>query len=189
MSAELLALEEGLGIAKENEYNQVIVEGDSLLIIDMIKIIQRGTQFSKIVFNWRLEASLERVMKLMSNIPVIIPTHVKRSVNKLVDWLENEGINLQSDRWEEAWDPTPTNKMETTCQVLASNDWTHPYGVSGMREDDVLGLGTERMGEAGGINAHTSWQTHHRSENMIATNREKAEGIFTWDVTKNEDSR
>ena len=108
------------------------------------------------VFNWRLEASLERVMKLMSDILVIIPTHVKRSMNKLADWVANEGIKIQSDRWEEAWDPTSTNKMATTGQVLANNDWTHPYGVLGTRANGVLGLGTKRMGETRGINAHTS---------------------------------
>jgi len=66
----------------------VIVKGDSLLIVNMIKWIQQGFPILKISHNWHLESSLKQVANLMHNILAIIPSHVKRAYD--LDYFEKK---------------------------------------------------------------------------------------------------
>jgi ribonuclease HI len=58
-AADLQALEEGLRIASRQGYTKHIAEGNSQIIINMLKSLQHGSPISKISKRWRLESSLE----------------------------------------------------------------------------------------------------------------------------------
>jgi hypothetical protein len=81
-------------------YDKLIIEGDSQIIINMFKSLQHGSPTSKITKNWHLEASLEAIQQMLASMPVIIPRHVKRSTNKLADWLANESLRIKEDSWD-----------------------------------------------------------------------------------------
>jgi ribonuclease HI len=102
---EIVVLEEGLIITNKNGFNKIIFEGYSLLIINMIKRIQQGPSISKISHSWHLKSSLERLVSLMQNIPIIIPSHVK--------W-----VDKWDNKWDEPWDPNKTNRLMENCLAI-----------------------------------------------------------------------
>lgn len=55
-AAELRALETGLRIAIRQGFSKLIVEGDSQLIIQMLKNLQYSSSPAKISNNWQLTA-------------------------------------------------------------------------------------------------------------------------------------
>jgi hypothetical protein len=65
-NAELKVLEEGLQIAIRERYTQLVVEGDSQLIINMLSHLQHGSPLHKISKSWCLSLSLERISHLLN---------------------------------------------------------------------------------------------------------------------------
>jgi ribonuclease HI len=100
----LQALEEGLHVAEAQGYDKLIIEGDSHIIINMFK---RFATWLPDIENHKkfgiLEASLEAIQQMLASMPVIIPRHVKRSTNKLIDWLANESLRIKEDSWDKPW--------------------------------------------------------------------------------------
>jgi len=72
--------------------NKIIVEGDSQIIIHLITKIIHGSHPLEVSPSWRLSRLLEEFGSLLQPNITIIPSHVKREVNKVVDSLENEGV-------------------------------------------------------------------------------------------------
>jgi hypothetical protein len=68
------------------------VEGDSQIIIQLITKILHGEHPLEVSSSWRLSGLLEDFGSLLQPNITIIPSHVKREENKVVDCLENEGV-------------------------------------------------------------------------------------------------
>jgi hypothetical protein len=75
--AELLSLIRGLQVATHNQYHQVIVEGDSQIIIQLITKILHGEHPRRISPSWRLSGFLEDFRAIIHPNLTIIPSHVK----------------------------------------------------------------------------------------------------------------
>ena len=56
------------------------------------KIIH-GTKFEESTQNWRLNITIKEVSCIRKDIAIIVPSHVCKTTNKLVDRLANEGVN------------------------------------------------------------------------------------------------
>jgi ribonuclease HI len=82
-ATELQALIQGLLLASQHDFNLLLVEGDSLLMIQALKKIQCGTNPKTMSRNWHLTTKFTKLSMLLNFIPVIIPSHVRRKANKL----------------------------------------------------------------------------------------------------------
>jgi ribonuclease HI len=91
-AAELWALIKGLQIASQNNYNKLIVEGDSQVIIGLLKRLLHGANPDKISPSWRLTHGLQLIADSMHPQQVILPTHIRRKANQIADDLANVGI-------------------------------------------------------------------------------------------------
>jgi ribonuclease HI len=90
--AKLWILLRGIKVATKHNFNKIIVEGDSQIIIQLITKILHGEHPLKISPSWRLSRLLEDFVSLVWPYLTIIPSHVKRDTNKVVNCLENEGV-------------------------------------------------------------------------------------------------
>jgi ribonuclease HI len=61
--AEFGALELGLKILSHERMKNIIVEGDSTLVINMTKRLQNGTRVGKVQQHWRLAHSLQKIQE------------------------------------------------------------------------------------------------------------------------------
>jgi ribonuclease HI len=91
-AAELWALINGLQMASQNNYTKLIVEGDSQVIIGLLRRILHGVNPDNISPSWRLTYGLQIIVGLLHSQQVIIPTHVRRKANQIADDLANVGI-------------------------------------------------------------------------------------------------
>jgi len=83
---------QGLQLERTHNYLPLEVEGDSLLLINMVQQLLNGSHASKIATSWRLEARLEAIELELLNNREIIFSHVKRDGNKVADLLANVGV-------------------------------------------------------------------------------------------------
>eukprot|EP00253_Pinus_taeda_P001915 PITA_01915 len=90
-SAELEGLWQGLLQAGNLNFQPIIVEGDSQILINMATRLQNGSNARKIALSWRLEARLNALAKKLSNFNAISFSHTKREGNKVADLLANIG--------------------------------------------------------------------------------------------------
>jgi ribonuclease HI len=74
--AELWGLIRGLQLASEHGFNNLVVEGDSQSIINMLRRILNGANLNKITPSWRLSHGLQMLTNLMKPTQTIITTHV-----------------------------------------------------------------------------------------------------------------
>ena len=74
--AKLYALKQGLEIARRENFQKIEVEGDSTLVIDIVKKLQQGTQWDKLIQSWRTIQLVQEIGHLIQEIDYIIPTHV-----------------------------------------------------------------------------------------------------------------
>jgi hypothetical protein len=100
----------------------------------MVSHLEYGIPLHKISKSWCLSLALERINHLLQHIPVIIPSHVRRSTKKLVDNLANEGIQGPYDQWDQPRDTQHHNDWTMQAFSMATKDCQHPYGVTGARE-------------------------------------------------------
>jgi ribonuclease HI len=103
-------------------YDNLIIEGDSQIIINMFKILQHGSSTLKIKKLWHLEASLEAIQQMFAFMPMIIPRHVKRSTNNIEDQLANEILRIKEDSWEKPWSPSEDKGFSQPYATIARQD-------------------------------------------------------------------
>jgi ribonuclease HI len=140
--AELTGLLQGLRHAVTLASHKVILEGDSQIVIQLITKILHGGNPQKISPSWRLAGLLEDFKSLLGHNISVIPSHVKREANGVVDYLANEGV--QRETKQIIWDARSTGASDLYkhCQLLASKDFPAPDGVT-------RGKGEARGGELG----------------------------------------
>jgi ribonuclease HI len=128
--AELTGLSRGLQAAMDKEYRNIVLEGDSQVIIRLIAKILNGSHPSKISPSWRLSGMLEDFKRLLTPTLTIIPSHVKRDANRVADCLANEAVEKEADYswWVDHDSERPG--LVTRCQTLATRDLPPPDGVT-----------------------------------------------------------
>lgn len=92
-SAELEGLWQGLLIAQEQHLFQLIVEGDSQILIHMATKLLQDSSSSKICNSWRRAQRLMHMENWINNNRAISFTHIKRDGNKIADFLANVGVD------------------------------------------------------------------------------------------------
>jgi ribonuclease HI len=92
-TTELWGLIKGLQLATKNNFAKIIVEGDSQIIIGLLRRIINGANPDRISPSWRLSHGLKIIADLVQPNQAIIPTHVRRKANQVVDELANLGTN------------------------------------------------------------------------------------------------
>ena len=90
--AEIKALMTGLDMVRTSGWQPTIVEGDSLIIIQMANKILNGKHVHKVADNWRLIHSLENLWNKLYNHLDVKLLHVRRKANALADLLANHGV-------------------------------------------------------------------------------------------------
>jgi len=95
---ELTDLMCGLQAAIDNRFHEIILEGDSQIIIQLITNILYGENPIKVLPSWRLSGLLEEFGALLRPNISIIPSHVKRDANSVADCMENEGVTRERKR-------------------------------------------------------------------------------------------
>jgi ribonuclease HI len=127
---ELLSLIRGLQVATHNQYHQVIVEGDSQIIIQLITKILHGEHPRRISPSWRLSGLLEDFGAIVHPNLTIIPSHVKREANKVADHLANAGVETKSELIHWQANLSDDTDLSRRCRDLASRDALAPDGVT-----------------------------------------------------------
>ena len=128
--AELTGLLQGLQQALALGIHNIILEGDSQIVIQLITKILHGGHPHKISPSWHLEGLLEDFHFLLKNNISIIPLHIKRKANSVANLLANEGVHQEKEHI--TWDARTTEPSElyNRCKLLASRDFPTPDGVT-----------------------------------------------------------
>jgi len=87
--AEFNALKQGLEIARRGRFQKLVMEGDSTLVINIMKKLQQGTHWEKISKSWRTTRLVQEIGILVKGITYLISTHVPRLRNAAGDFLSN----------------------------------------------------------------------------------------------------
>jgi ribonuclease HI len=176
--AELTGLLQGLQKALGHTSHNIILEGDSQIVIQLITKILHGGQPHKISPSWRLAGLLEDFQSLLRRNINVIPSHIKRKANTVADLLANEGVIRERENitWSTS-SPEPSD-LYHRCKLLASKDHPTPDGVTRVQEGERRGKGRWR-GEAGGLYLPSSPHTprfimsvtlcHLRSMELLST--------------------
>jgi ribonuclease HI len=119
---ELTGLLRGLQVAMDKDYRNIVLEGDSQVIIHLITRILNGSLPSKISLSWRLSGMLEDFKRLLIPTLSIIPSHVKRDANRVADCLANEATEREVDYSWWVDHIVECSGIFTRCQTLATRD-------------------------------------------------------------------
>lgn len=110
-----------LGMDSKN----IIIEGVSLLIINMIKKIINSTLPSKVYKSWSMEGGLRQIHDLIWKILMVTTSHVKRNGNNLVDILTNEGGTIGERNLHSVWLDFHHDPLRSYYLDMDQHD-THP---------------------------------------------------------------
>ena len=127
--AELWGLISGLQMASQNNYTRLIVEGDSQIIIGLLRKIIHGVNPDNISPSWRLTYGLQIIAKLLHPQQVIVPTHVRRKANQVADELANVGIDWQGPDLRCYSAQNPEHPILQQCMQKAGSVDASPDGV------------------------------------------------------------
>jgi ribonuclease HI len=119
----------GLQVAAEQEIFPLIAEGDSQIVINLLKHMINGADPEKISPSWRLMNGLCRIKSTLQHRRVILPSHVRRTTNQVVDWLANMGVELEEGVFSCSPDANPTHPAVIACRNLAHTKDRPPDGV------------------------------------------------------------
>ena len=85
-------------------------------MVNALSKIIHGTNFEESTQNWRLNITIKEVACIRKDIPVIVPSHVYKTTNKLVDRLANEGVNWHVKDLSTTWKACARNTILTNWQ-------------------------------------------------------------------------
>jgi ribonuclease HI len=134
--AELWGLIKGLQLAIKSNYTKVIVEGDSQVIIGLLRRILNGAKPDSISPSWRLSHGLQITADLLNPNHVFIPAHIKRKANQVVDELANLGAN----------------RRELDLHCHAAQDQNHPILQQCIRKAGMIDNSPD------GVSDRSTWQ-------------------------------
>jgi ribonuclease HI len=147
--AELIGLMQGLQQALALTSHNIILEEDSQIIIQLITKILHGGHPHKISPSWRLAGLLEDFQNLLRHNISVIPSHIKRKANTVVDLLTNEGV--YREREHITWDTSSREPSDLyhRCKLLASKDFPTPDGVTRVKDGEGRWQGEVARGGGG----------------------------------------
>lgn len=119
---EFAALEHGLRILKSLRLCNVILEGDSSLVIATAKRIQGGTKANKATKHWRLAKVTENIVELMAGMKGLIFHAVRCKANGLADYLANCCMDNHDRGWDNCWEEVDCPNLKARCAQLAQQD-------------------------------------------------------------------
>lgn len=135
--AELTGLLQGLHVAISLPSHNIILEGDSQVILHLITRILHGSNPQTISPSWRLASLLEDFNNLRSRSLNIIPSHVKRKSNGVADYLANEVVQRELERTIWKAQSSAASDILQHCQHLADKDFLPPDGVPSGQSEHV----------------------------------------------------
>jgi len=113
----------------ERSHRNIVLEGDSQVIIHLITLLLHGSAPSKISPSWRLSELLEDFKNLLTPALSIVPSHVRREANQVAENLANKAVEKETD-YSQWLDEAPNHSdVFLRCQALANNDLLPPDGV------------------------------------------------------------
>ena len=124
--AEINALMIGLDMVQTNGWQPTIVEGDSLIIIQMANKILNGRHVHKLADNWHLIHSLESLRNKLYNHPDVKLLHVRRKANALADLLANHGVEKGQEIETAIWTDRKDEALWSKSQTIQRKDMSHP---------------------------------------------------------------
>jgi hypothetical protein len=94
------------------------VEGDSQIIISMLSKLKNGSETAKISTIWTPLGSLESPKNMISPHMVIIPSHVRKEANNIVDKLVNDKIDKKKGDLHCSSNQFPVHPLFRECLDL-----------------------------------------------------------------------
>ena len=101
--AELWAVHQGLRITVRNSYRNLEIEGDSQVVVEMLRKLNNGKKWEQIAGSWRTTGIVQDMEELLKRIDYKIINHVRRKGNKVADFLANWGSNDQERKIDNRW--------------------------------------------------------------------------------------
>eukprot|EP00253_Pinus_taeda_P025949 PITA_25949 len=101
--AELSAVHRGLRIAVRNNFRNLEIEGDSQVVIEMIRKLNKGKNWEQIVSSWRTAGIVQDVGEILKSFYYLIINHVRMKGNRAADFLANWGINDSEGKVDSSW--------------------------------------------------------------------------------------
>jgi hypothetical protein len=135
-------------MAIKNNFTKLVVEGDSQIIINLLRKILNGASPDRILPSWRLLHGLQSITDSLRPELAIIPAHVRRKANQVADELANMGISRRGSELicNSALEPDHPILQQCICKarmvdappdrVLMENTWR-------LEEDGARQRGTE----------------------------------------------
>jgi ribonuclease HI len=134
-AVEFGALELGLEILIRERMKNTIMEGDSTLVINTVKILQNVTRVGKVQRHWHLAHSLHEIQEHLKTLNTVELHWVCRSANGLVDRLANEGVGKEGLELDTTWISIPNGQIRTECIQLATIDHEGSLSEEGRIEE------------------------------------------------------
>jgi ribonuclease HI len=128
-AAEIWGLLCGLQVATEQDLFPIIAEGDSQIVINLLSHLLNGADPEKISPRWRLMNGLCRIKSTLQPQWVILPSHVRRMTNQVVDLLENFGVELEEGVFSCSPSTNPSHPTVIACRNIAHTKDRPPDGV------------------------------------------------------------
>jgi ribonuclease HI len=145
-AAELWGLIKGLQLAIKNNFTKIIVEGDSQVIISLLRRILNGANPDNISPSWRLSHGLQIIAGLLHPNQVIIPTHIRRKANQVADELANLGTNWRGPDLQCNSAQDQDHPILQQCIRKAGMVDVSPDGVLVRSPWHAMGAGTSHRG-------------------------------------------
>ena len=98
-TAELIALIHGLTLASHYRLLPLVVEGDSEIIIRLMRKLQMGAQVDKVTPSWRLSTILKDLQGQLCDTQGITFQAVLRTTNNMVDALANARVESKLEEY------------------------------------------------------------------------------------------
>ena len=138
--AKLIAVKQGLIIARRENWQRLIIEGDSELVTGILRKLQQGTPWEKITQIWRIAALILEVSQLMRHIQYLLPSHIQIKGNAAADYLANWGCQhperpLDGRPMDAIWDVELHSLQLIVGKDLQPLDWGELFWQSGLRND------------------------------------------------------
>jgi len=107
--AELMAVYQGLRIAVRNGYTNLEIEGDSQIVVEMLRNLNNGKEWDQVARSWRTAGIIQDLADILKRIEYKIINHVRRKGNKAAYFLANWECKEQGKKVDNIW-PTVMNR-------------------------------------------------------------------------------
>lgn len=103
-------------------YRNIVVEGDSTLIINRMKKMNLKTKWDKLSHRWTTKRQIQEIGYLIHNFDYIMTSHVRREGNRVVDFLANSGCSHENEPLEKIWSIQPKDEWLQPLEEILEQD-------------------------------------------------------------------